>query len=102
MVCDVDVDVGRRMVSDVNVDIGRSMVFGFEERREQMEKQRRKREKRTKIMRERREKFREKKWNKKKIYIYILQYCNSVELHCSSITKKFAEFAFPDTEHFGT
>ena len=34
MVCDVDVDVGRRMVSDVNVDIGRSMVFGFEERRE--------------------------------------------------------------------
>ena len=81
MVCDVDVDVGRRMVSDVNVDIGRSMVFGFEERRE---------------------KFREKKWNKKKIYIYILQYCNSVELHCSSITKKFAEFAFPDTEHFGT
>ena len=34
MVCDVDVDVGRRMVFDVNVDIGRSMVFGFEERRE--------------------------------------------------------------------
>ena len=95
MVCDVDVDVGRRMVSDVNVDIGRSMVFGFEERREQMEKQRRKREKRTKITRERREKFREKKWNKKNIYIYIfLQYCYSVELHCSSITKKFTILGF--------
>ena len=51
MVCDVDVDVGRRMVSDVNVDIGRSMVFGFEERRE---------------------KFREKNWNKKNIFFFTI------------------------------
>ena len=36
---------------DVDVDVGRRMVFGFEERREQMEKQRRKREKRIEIMR---------------------------------------------------
>ena len=34
-----------------DVDTGRRMVFGFEERIEQMEKQRRKREKRTEIMR---------------------------------------------------
>ena len=34
-----------------DVDVGRRMVFGFEERREQMEKQRRKREKRIEIMR---------------------------------------------------
>ena len=52
-----------RMVCDVDVDVGRRMVFGSEERREQMEKQRRKREKRTEIMRERREKFRGEKWN---------------------------------------
>ena len=29
------------MVCDVDVDVGRSMLFGSEERREQMEKQRR-------------------------------------------------------------
>ena len=34
-----------------DVDVGRRMVFEFEERREQIEKQRRKREKRTEIMR---------------------------------------------------
>ena len=34
-----------RMVCDVDVDVGRRMVFGSEERREQTEKQRRKREK---------------------------------------------------------
>ena len=34
MVCDVDVDVGRRMVCDVNVDVGRRMVFGSKERKE--------------------------------------------------------------------
>ena len=36
---------------DVDVDVGRSMVFGFEERREQMKKQRRKREKRIEVLR---------------------------------------------------
>ena len=40
-----------------DVDVGRRMVFGFEERREHMEKQRRKREKRIETMRWRREKF---------------------------------------------
>ena len=39
------------MLCDVDVDVGRRMVFGSEERREQMEKLRRKREKRTEIMR---------------------------------------------------
>ena len=34
-----------------DVDVGRRMVFGSEERREQMEKQRRKREKRIEILR---------------------------------------------------
>ena len=48
-----------------DVDVGRRMVFGFEERREQMEKQRRKREKRIKIMRWRRE------ISEVNIYIYI-------------------------------
>ena len=53
-----------------DVDVGRGMVFGFEERREEMEKQRRKREKRTELMRQRIKKFRGEKV-KKKIYIYI-------------------------------
>ena len=34
-----------RMVCDVEVDVEMRMVFGFEDRREQTEKQRRKREK---------------------------------------------------------
>ena len=34
-----------RMVCDVDVDVGRRMVFGSEQRREQTKKQRRKREK---------------------------------------------------------
>ena len=38
-------------MSHCDVDVRRRMVFGSEERREQMEKQRRKREKRTEIMR---------------------------------------------------
>ena len=46
---------------DVDVDVGRRMVFGSEQRREQMEKQRRKREKRTEQIRGMREKFRGKK-----------------------------------------
>ena len=49
------------MLCDVDIDVGRRMVFGSEERREQMEKQRRRREKRTEIMRWRREKFLGKK-----------------------------------------
>ena len=83
------------MLCDVDVDVGRRMVFGSEERREQMEKQRRKREKRTEIMRERREKFRGEKW---KFFFFFLQYCYSaippLELHCSSIAKKFAILKF--------
>ena len=38
-------------MSHYDVDVRRRMVFGSEERKEQMEKQRRKREKRTEIMR---------------------------------------------------
>ena len=53
------------------------------EMRKQMEKQRRKREKRTKIMREMRDRGERVRDN---IYIYIY----IVELHCSSIAKKFA------------
>ena len=54
-----------------------------------MEKQRRKREKRTKIMREMRDRGERVR---DKIYIYI--YIYFVELHCSSIAKKFAILGF--------
>ena len=55
-----------------DVGVGRRMVFGSEERREQMEKQRKKRAKKTEIMRQRREKFWGKNVNKKKKN---LKYC---------------------------
>ena len=59
------------------------------------EKERKKREKRTEIMSERRETFRGKLI---KILLLFLQYCYSailkIELHCSSIAKKFAILGF--------
>ena len=70
------------------------MVFGSEERREQMEKQRRKREKRTEVGE------RNFGGGLKYIYIYIffLEYCYStilsLELYYSTIAKNFAIVGF--------
>ena len=74
-----------------DIDIGRRMMFESKERREQM----RKREKRTEIMREREER---EIPGKRRIIFFFLQYCYSavlsLELHCSSIAKKFAILGF--------
>ena len=69
------------------------MVFGSEERREQMEKQRRKREKRTEVANSGETNFGGKKgWNK--IFFSFLEYCYStilkLELYYSTIAKNFA------------
>ena len=67
-----------RMVCDVDVDVGRRMVFGSEERREQMEKQRMKREREENRNNERDEReISGEKGIIKYIYIYIYIFYNT-------------------------